>query len=154
MEEMRMSDIKIIQGEIFRDARGQISSLNHFRFAGINRVYFIHHPDVSIIRGWHGHKLEKKWFYCVKGAFTIGLIEIDNWSEPSRNLKPDIMHISELNSQIICIPEGFASCIQAEQPDSTLMVLSGKTLDEAMAVPDSYRYDCNYWGIWNEIKQR
>ena len=148
-----MADIRIIQGEIFRDARGRISSLNDFEFAGVNRVYFIHHPDVSVIRGWHGHKLEKKWFYCVRGAFVIGLIEIDDWVAPSRSLKPEIVHLSENDSRIICIPEGFASCIQAEQPDSTLMVLSGKTLRDAMAEPDSYRYDCNYWGSWDEMKQ-
>lgn len=149
---MRMSDIKIIQGEIFRDARGQISSLNHFRFEGINRVYFIHHPDVSIIRGWHGHKLEKKWFYCVKGAFSIGLVEIDDWEAPSRELQPEIFRISDKKSEIICIPEGFASCIKATLPDSILMLLSGKTMAEATATPDSYRFDADYWGDWGDMK--
>jgi dTDP-4-dehydrorhamnose 3,5-epimerase len=73
-----MSAIKIIQGEIFKDDRGQISSLNSLQFDGIKRCYFIHHPDTETIRGWHGHQVEKKWFYCIKGSFTIALVKIDD----------------------------------------------------------------------------
>lgn len=147
-----MADVKIISGEIFQDARGKISSLNAFRFDGVNRVYFIHHPDVSVIRGWHGHRLEKKWFYCVKGEFTIGLVEIDDWEKPSKNLKPVLYDLTDQESRIICIPEGFASCIKAELQDSVLMVLSGKTLEHAMTEPDSYRFDKDYWFNWSNIK--
>jgi len=138
-----MADVKVIDGEIFRDHRGQISSLNAFRFPGVERFYFIHHPDASVIRGWHGHKYEKKWFYCVKGAFTIGLIEIDNWENPSMDLIPQIYHLTEENSQIICVPEGYANCIKASIPDSILLVFSGKTLPEAYS--DSWRYDSSWW---------
>lgn len=141
-----MADVKVIQGEIFEDYRGKISSLNAFRFPGVERVYFIHHPDVSVIRGWHGHCYEKKWFYCVKGRFTIGLVEIDNWESPSKDLKPVMYLLSETDSKIICVPEGYANCIKAEIPDSILMVFSGKTLPEAYA--DSWRYDRNYWFQW------
>lgn len=147
-----MKKVKTIEGQIFSDVRGQVCCLNDFRFDGVNRVYFIHHPDTSVIRGWHGHKLEKKWFYCVKGAFVIGLVEIDNWETPSRELQPEIFRISEKKSEIICIPEGFASCIKATSPDSILMVLSGKTMSEATATPDSYRFDADYWGDWSDMK--
>ncbi len=140
-----MADVKIIDGEIFEDARGKIASLNNFRFDGVNRVYFIHHPDTSVVRGWHGHKLEKKWFYCVQGEFTIGLVEIDNWETPSKDLKPQWHKLSDKDSRIICVPEGYASSIKAEIPNSVLMVLSGKTLQDALAVPDSYRFDKDYW---------
>lgn len=147
-----MAAAEIIEGEIFRDARGKIASLNRFSFADVRRVYFITHPDVSVIRGWNGHKLERKWFCCIKGAFTIGLVEIDDWMTPSKALKPGIFHISEEKSEILCVPAGFASCIVAEVPDSTLMVLSDKTFDEAMAVQDSYRFDTDYWFDWSKVK--
>ena len=147
-----MAAAEIIQGEIFRDQRGKIASLNDFRFDGVNRVYFITHPDISVIRGWHGHKLEKKWFYCVRGAFRIGLVEIDDWEHPSKDLKPEIVTLTDEDSRIVCVPAGFASCIKADIPDSTLMVLSGKTLADAMATPDSYRFDKDYWFKWSELK--
>ena len=44
-------------------------------------------------------------------------------------------------------PSPFASCIRAEEADSVLMVLSGKTFQEAQAVPDSYRFNQNYWSL-------
>ena len=143
-----MADVKIIDGEIFRDQRGQISSLNAFRFPGVERFYFIHHPDTSVIRGWHGHQHEKKWFYCVKGAFTIGLIEIDNWESPSPDLKAQKYHLTEQESRIICVPEGYANCIKASIPGSILLVFSGKTLPEAYS--DSWRYDSKLWITWSE----
>ena len=143
-----MSKIEIVNGEVFRDERGQISSLNAFRFPGVERVYFIHHPDVSVVRGWHAHKWEKKWFYCVKGSFTIALVEPDNWENPSPDLKPEIFEIDERDSKIICVPEGFANCIKAHEKDSVLMVFSGKILEEALL--DSWRYDKNMWVDWNK----
>lgn len=143
-----MADVKIIDGEIFRDQRGQISSLNAFRFPGVERFYFIHHPDTSVIRGWHGHQHEKKWFYCVKGAFTIGLVEIDDWENPSPELKAQKYHLTEQESRIICVPEGYANCIKASIPGSVLLVFSGKTLPEAYS--DSWRYDSKLWITWSE----
>lgn len=95
---------------------------------------------------------KKKWFYCVHGAFTLGLVEIDNWESPSRTLQPQLFNLTENDSRIVCVPEGYASCMRAEIPGSVLMVFSGKTLDEAMALSDSYRYDKNYWFNWDDIQ--
>jgi dTDP-4-dehydrorhamnose 3,5-epimerase len=143
-----MSEIKIIEGEIFVDHRGQISSCNDFRFNGVQRFYFIHHPDKEVVRGWHGHRFEKKWFYCVKGAFTLGLVKPDNWEKPSENLAAEIFHLSETKSRVICVPEGYANCLKAKSDGSVLLVLSGKTLPEAYN--DSWRYDSALWVDWNK----
>lgn len=144
-----MADVEILDGEIFHDARGRIASLNDFRFPGVERVYFIHHPDVSVIRGWHGHRAEKKWFYCVKGSFTIGLVEIDDWENPSRDLRPQVVKLTEEHSRIVCVPEGYANCIKADLADSVLMVFSGKILSEALN--DSWRYDSRLWIDWSKL---
>ena len=143
-------EVEEIDGEIFRDERGQISSLNTFRFSGVERFYFIHHPDTSVIRGWHGHQHERKWFYCVQGAFTIGLVKIDNWDNPSKDLKAKKYHLTEKNSKIICVPEGYANCIKASVSNSILLVFSGKTLPDAYS--DSRRYDKNLWIKWDETE--
>ena len=63
--------VRVIEGEVYRDERGVITSLNDFHLEGANRIYFIHHPDTSVVRGWHGHRWERKWFYCVKGTFDL-----------------------------------------------------------------------------------
>ena len=144
-----MSDVRIIEGEIFKDFRGQICSLNAFRFDGVQRFYFIHHPDVNVIRGWHGHKFEKKWFYCAKGAFTLALVRPDDWDSPSLDLKPLILHLTETDSKIVCVPEGYANCLKASAPDSVMMVFSGKLLEDALN--DSWRFDSKLWIDWSKF---
>ncbi len=144
-----MSEIKLIQGEIFTDHRGQISSLNSFDFGGVERFYIIHHPDKSVIRGWHGHRFERKWFYCIKGSFTLAFIKPDNWETPSEDLEAEIFTLSAEDSKILCLPEGYANCIKANSDDSSLMVFSGKKLVDALE--DSWRYDASMWVDWSEM---
>lgn len=139
-----MSDIKLIQGEIYQDSRGVISSLNAFDFEGVERFYFIRHPDKSVIRGWHGHQFEKKWFYCVKGSFSLAFVKPDNWEHPSMELIPEIFRLDESDSSIICLPEGYANCIKANTDDSILLVLSGKKMPECLE--DSWRWKPETWG--------
>ena len=143
-----MSEIKVIQGEIFQDNRGQISSLNEFHFEGVRRCYIIHHPDESVIRGWHGHQFERKWFYCVKGEVTIALVKIDNWEKPSPSLNAEMYHLTENDSKLLCVPAGYANCIKAHIPGTIIQVLSDKILSEALS--DSWRYDKNMWVDWSK----
>jgi dTDP-4-dehydrorhamnose 3,5-epimerase len=144
-----MSEIKVLKGEIFRDNRGQISSLNNFHFEGVRRTYIIHHPDISVIRGWHAHQHERKWFYCIKGNFSVALVKIDNWENPSKDLKPEIFHLSDAESQLVCVPAGYANCLKAHTPDAIMMVLSDVPLPEAYS--DSWRYDSNLWVDWLKV---
>lgn len=145
---MKLNEVEVIEGEIFNDHRGQISSLNNFRIDGVERCYFIHHPDASVVRAWHAHQFEKKWFYCIKGSFTLALVEVDNWDNPSPDLKPQIFELSDEKSQIVCVPEGYANGIKAKLADSILLVYSGKILSEALK--DSWRYDHSMWVDWSK----
>lgn len=144
-----MDEIKVIEGEIFKDYRGQISSLNTFHFEGVKRAYIIHHPDASIVRGWHAHQDERKWFYCLKGTFSVALIKVDDWDNPSEDLKPTVFHLSEKQSQLVCVPKGYANCLKTNTPDSVMLVLSDKILEEALK--DSWRYPPSKWVDWNKI---
>lgn len=143
------SEIKVIEGEFFHDERGDITSLNNFHFEGVRRWYFIHHPDASVVRGWHGHQHERKWFYCIKGEFKLAFVKIDDWDNPSPDLKPEIFHITESDNKLICVPEGYANCLKTDTAGSVVLVLSGKILEEA--VLDSWRYDKSMWVDWSKI---
>lgn len=144
-----MAEIKVVEGEIFTDHRGVIQSVNSLNFAEIRRSYTISNADTTVIRGWHGHQDEKKWFWCLKGGFKGVFVEIDNWEEPSRDLKPHFYDLRAERSQVICVPEGYANCFRATEPDSLLMVFSSKTYPECLS--DSWRYEPNYWFDWDEI---
>ena len=141
-----MCEIKIIKGGLSVDYRGQISHVNDLDMSEIKRFYIIHQKDTSIIRAWHAHQHEKKWFYAVKGSFTTAFVKIDNWENPSPDLKPEVFRLSAAESKVLVIPEGYANGIKAEEPDSILMVFSNKILAEA--VNDSWRYDSKMWMDW------
>ena len=118
-----MSEIKEIQGGISVDYRGEIFYVNSLDMSEIERFYIIHQNDTSIIRAWHAHQYEKKWFYAIKGSFTTAFVKI------------------------LLIPEGYANGIKADEPDSILMVFSNKVLSEALK--DSWRYNSNLWMNWS-----
>lgn len=143
-----MDEIRVIPGEIFTDARGQIASMNAFRFDGVRRFYVITHPDTAVVRGWHGHRQERKWFYCLKGGFTLALVRVDNWEAPSPGLEPRIFRLSDRESQTIEVPGGYANCLKATEPDSRMLVFSGNLITEAPA--DSHRYDKSMWVDWSQ----
>ena len=141
-----MREIKLLDGGIFTDQRGQISYANDLDMSEVARFYVIHHSDTSVIRAWHAHQHEKKWFYVVRGSFMGAFVKIDDWEHPSLDLKPEVFHLSAQKSQVLCVPEGYANGFQAEEPDSILLVFSNKILSEA--VHDSWRYDPHWWMTW------
>ncbi len=145
-----MNDIKTIEGNIFCDFRGRISFVNDLNMSEIERFYIIHQSDTSIVRAWHAHQTEKKWFYAVKGSFTTAFVKIDNWYNPSLELKPEIFQLSAENSAVLHVPEGYANGIKANEPDSILLVYSNKKISEALG--DSWRYDKMMWMDWENNK--
>ncbi len=146
MEEIGVDKIKIIGGGIFIDSRGQISHVNDWDMSEIERFYIIHHSDISVVRAWHAHQFEKKWFYAVKGSFTTAFVKIDDWENPSLDLVPEIYQLTADDSRILYVPEGYANGIKANEPDSILLVYSNKKL--SVALNDSWRYDKDMWMDW------
>jgi dTDP-4-dehydrorhamnose 3,5-epimerase-like enzyme len=140
---------QITEGSLFSDNRGTIAFANDFDLAPIKRFYRISHPNTDIVRAWQGHKIERKWFYCVKGAFEIKVIKIDNWDNPSKELPIKNHILRDDNTQILAIQKGCCTAIRALENEATLMVFSDKTLDEAKH--DDFRFDKNYWFNWETI---
>ena len=138
----------LIKGGFFEDQRGRLDFVNEFDLTLIKRFYFITNSSTNIVRSWQGHKIESRWFYCVKGSFKIKIIKIDDWQNPSENLKP-ITHI--LNSetpQVLYIPNGYVNGIKAIKEESKLMILSDYKLG---ANPDDdYRFESNKWKKSND----
>ena len=142
-----MADIRMVEGGIFVDDRGQISHVNSLDKSEIERFYVIHQSDTSVIRAWHAHQFEKKWFYAVKGSFTTAFVKIDNWEKPSPDLVPKVYQLTAADSRILYVPEGYANGIKANEPGSVLLVYSNKKL--TVALNDSWRYDKYMWMDWN-----
>lgn len=139
-----MSDIRILEGGIFRDHRGELVHMNGFNLDGAHRYYIIKHDDTEVLRGWHGHRFEGKWFQCLRGSFRLAFVRPDNWENPSPDLIPEVFTLTAQRSELLCLPAGYANCIRALEPDSMLLVFSGKELPEAL--DDSWRWEPRMWG--------
>ncbi|TDQ24096.1 WxcM-like domain-containing protein [Tenacibaculum caenipelagi] len=133
---------KIISGSSFKDGRGELNFNNLFKATEIKRIYTIQNVNTSFIRRWQGHKIEQRWFTVVTGSFRIELIRIDDWELPSTNLKREVFEISDKQLDVLYIPSGFISSIQAMEENSKLLVMSDYFLNE---IEDNYKYDSNYF---------
>ncbi|KAF2081162.1 cupin domain-containing protein [Flavobacterium sharifuzzamanii] len=132
-----------IQGGNFSDHRGTISYVNDFTFKDIERFYIISNSDENPIRAWQGHKLDAKNFYCLSGSFNIHFVKVDNWENPSRDLKIETITVSETDSKIVHIPAGYANAIESLETNSKLISFS--TLPLTKVSEDDVRYPSDYW---------
>ena len=136
----------IIEGGMVTDVRGRLAFVNDFDMKLVRRFYFIYHSTTDIIRAWQGHRIEKKWFYCVDGVFEVKLVKVDDWVSPSENLPCLTFILDAQKSNVLYIPNGFANGFRALRKDSRLLVFSDKKLEESLN--DDYRFNEKLWNQW------
>lgn len=124
------------------DQRGSISFANDFDMLPVRRFYRLQHPDTAVIRGWRGHKVEQRWFYVNYGAFKINVIKPDNWETPDKNLKAETF-ILNADTAVLNVPNGYATSIQALEPESDMIVFADSTIDSA--ANDDYVFPIDYF---------
>ncbi|QBO57202.1 cupin domain-containing protein [Chryseobacterium salivictor] len=132
----------VIKGNHHQDERGIIRFNNGFDVLGIKRVYLIENADVGFIRAWQGHQVEQRWFSPVKGVFKIKLIKIDHWDKPSPELPILEFTLYSENLDVLHVPPGFVTSIQASEDNSRLMVFADYQLGE---IQDEYRFPKDYF---------
>lgn len=143
---MSFNNFSLIEGGYFQDERGEIRFFNKFSMSQIKRMYIIEHNDLKVIRAWQAHKREQKWLYAMEGSFIIKLIFIDNWLNPSRELKVESIELSHLKNHILHIPSGYANGFQALEKHSKLLVFSD--LDIIESSNDDFRFEKDFWQCW------
>jgi dTDP-4-dehydrorhamnose 3,5-epimerase len=137
---------KIISGGNYSDERGQLEFFNDFDMSPIKRIYYTTHFDTETVRAWQGHKIESRWFICIKGSFTVKLVEIDDWVNPSDSLKVYEYELSADKQEVLCIPSGFANGFRALEVNAKLMIMSNYGFNEIDN--DQKRFDQNKWTKW------
>lgn len=135
--------VDVIQGGEASDQRGSIRFVNDFDMTEVKRFYIIENGDSNIIRGWRGHKMEKRWFYVLSGQFKLSLVKIDNWANPNQNLPVETMLISAIDQQVVVVPEGYATAFQAVESSSKLMVFANYGIENAKN--DDYLWPQDYF---------
>jgi dTDP-4-dehydrorhamnose 3,5-epimerase-like enzyme len=137
-------DMQLILGNRYADARGDLFYNNDFDASQVKRIYIIENNSTDFVRGWQGHQIEQRWFSAVKGKFKIELIQIDNWEQPSKDLKVHSVVIDSNKLDVIHVPKGYVSSIQSLEEDSKLLVMADYLLGE---IKDEFRYEIDYFQI-------
>jgi len=132
----------ILEGKIHQDQRGTITYNNEFDASSIKRIYTIENTSLDFIRGWQGHKIEQRWFSAMKGSFKVSLICIDNFDKPSKNLEIKIFKLTTDGLNILHIPSGYITAIQALEEGSKMLVMADYNVGE---VKDEYRFELDYF---------
>jgi len=133
---------RIIKGGFHTDERGEIRFNNEFNASDIKRIYIIENKEINFVRGWQGHKIERRWFATIQGCFEIKLICIDDWNSPNPFLEPHTFLLDEKCLDILFIPNGYISSIQGRKDNSKLLAMSDHIMGE---VEDEYRFEKNYF---------
>lgn len=131
-----------IEGKVHTDFRGSLYFNNEFDASPVKRVYFIQNKDTETVRAWQGHRIEQRWFSAVQGSFEIKLIEVDDWENPSKNVAVHSFLLRANQLDVLHIPQGYISSIQALDSDSKLLVMADYLLGE---IKDEYRFDADYF---------
>ena len=133
----------IIFGGNHIDHRGELNFHNSFNMALGKRFYFIS-LNKKHIRRWQGHKIEQRWFTAISGKFNIQLISVDNWKEPSINLPKIDFELSSKSLNVLHIPSGYLTSIEALDDNSILLAMSDYGLNE---INDDYKFPDKYFKI-------
>jgi len=142
---------KMIKGGKAIDDRGVVSFVNEFDFQNVKRFYAVENHKQGFVRAWHAHKKESKYAMVVKGSALVGAVKIDDWDNPSKDLKVDKFVLSDANPSVLFIPAGFANGFMSLSPDTKIMFFSTTTLADSLG--DDFRFNARYWNIW-EIEER
>lgn len=137
--------ITTIIGGIAKDDRGQIRFVNDFDMSKIKRFYIIKNSDIELIRGWRAHKVEERWFYVLKGAFSMNIVKIDNWENPSTNLVVQNFLLRSIENKVFHLSDGYATAFSALEEDSEILVFSNYGIENAPF--DDYTWPIDYFKI-------
>lgn len=142
-----MSEPHLLQGGIHVDERGEVGFVNDFDFRGVRRFYTLATHRAGTVRAWHGHKVEAKYFFVVRGGLLVCSVAVDDWTNPSPGLPIHRFELSEHNPVVLHVPAGHANGIMSLTDESKAVVFSTATLAESQA--DDFRFPPGLWNPWS-----
>lgn len=138
-----MKTPELIEGNIHIDDRGKITFFNRMEFMQkIKRVYIIKNFDKDVIRAFHGHKKEEKYFLAVHGSVLVCIGKVTAKNHAKRFV------LSSDDPSILYVPGGYANGFRILEEGTELVVFSTATLLESK--DDDIRLPWDHCGakIW------
>lgn len=147
----KVSEPRIIEAGLAVDDRGVLTFANDFDFKDVKRFYMIENHRSEFLRAWHGHKKEAKYILVVNGSAVAGAVKVDNWDNPSPDLKVNRYVLSSKKPSILYIPAGYANGLMTLSANTKIMVFSTSTLEQSKG--DDFRYEARHWDIWTVVER-
>jgi dTDP-4-dehydrorhamnose 3,5-epimerase-like enzyme len=148
---MNHQEPQLFKGGLAVDDRGTVSFVNDFNFEGVKRFYAVENHKQGFVRAWHAHKNESNNVMVVKGSAVIGAVQIDNWDNPSKDLKVHRFVLSEKNPSVLFIPAGYANGFMSLSDDAKIIFYSTSELKDSLN--DDFRFEAHYWEAW-QVEER
>ena len=141
-----MDQVRLIEGGLAVDDRGQVSFVNAFGFEGVKRFYAVANHRQGFVRAWHGHRREGKFVYVAQGSALVAAVRIDDWERPSKDLPVARFVLSAQKPAVLWIPPGHANGFMSLTPDAVLLFFSTSTVEESRQ--DDVRFPARHWDPW------
>ncbi len=140
----------VITAPVFADDRGTFvpfwEKTTDAKLPPVKRVYYVASSTSGVIRGFHFHKKEWKYFIMAKGGAKFVMID------PKKPEEKFTFVSSSRKANLIIVPPGFANGWMSLTDDAILICCSTSTTKESLQ--DDIRYDPMKWGdVWS-IKPR
>jgi dTDP-4-dehydrorhamnose 3,5-epimerase len=122
---------ELLAGGVAVDDRGVLSYINDLYIHGFQprRMYMVENFESGFIRAWHGHQFESKIAIVVRGAALVYTIPIDQ-DDIDKNVSVRFV-LSSVKPQALYIPPGYYNGFKTLSPDTQIMFLSNKTVEES-----------------------
>ena len=152
MEKINFNKPRVIEYPVFADDRGVFAPfLNGLeeiapKSAGIKRIYYVCNNSKGVVRGFHYHKKEWKFFVIVFGSAKFVALNPDKPDEKYQFIS------SARKNNLIIIPPLYANGWVSLSDNTILVCGSSSTTEES--IKDDKRFEPYKWGdVWS-VKSR
>lgn len=135
----------LIPISIHSDERGELRYCNEFDLSSARRFYSIRFGQSEQIRAWQAHKIETKAIIPIDGVTKIVLVEIIDFD---KGIAGQVFEfVLDANSpNVLLVPGGYANGIQSKSTDSSIVIFSNLSVDDAKN--DDYRFEKSQFYFW------
>lgn len=140
-----MTEPSLILISVHKDERGELRYCNELDLSSAKRFYSISFSAKEQIRAWQAHKIETKAIIPISGITKIVLVEINDFDT---GVGGEIFEftLDASTPSVLLIPGGYANGLQSKSEDSSLMIFSNLSLEEAKK--DDFRFEKDNFHKW------
>jgi dTDP-4-dehydrorhamnose 3,5-epimerase len=130
-----MENVRILEGNRYRDYRGEMLFNNNFDLSPVKRMYIIQLKP-NVIRAWQGHNAEHKWLMALSGKIKLNFA----YRPTDKNLNEIEIQSFILSAEkpfVVHLPGAYINGFEGLTDNAVLQVFSNMTVAESEK--DGYR---------------